>query len=90
MTQNDSNGRDGAARASAIWLRLLVGIAMLATVIVVLLPQAGSSAADLRPLALGLVGLGVVAWLAGRRRRQATPAPRRYSSDTPTSREPVR
>jgi hypothetical protein len=90
MMRSESNGRDGGARPTAIWLRVLVGLAMLATVIVVLLPQAGSSAADLRPLALGLVGLGIVAWLAGRRRRQATPPRRRYSSDAATSREPVR
>jgi hypothetical protein len=90
MTRSDSSGRDSVARPTANWLRALVGIGMVATVIVVLLPQAGSSAADLRPLALGLVGLGVVAWLAGRRRRQATPTRRRYPSDTSTSREPVR
>jgi hypothetical protein len=90
MTRSDLDGRDGAARATATWLRVLVGVAMLATVIVVLLPQAGSSAADLRPLALGLVGLGGVAWLAGRRRRQATPARGRSPADASTSREPVR
>lgn len=90
MTRSDLNGRDGAARATATWLRVLAGIGMLATVIVVLLPQAGSRAADLRPLALGLVGLGVVAWLAGRRRSQATPARRRYPTDASTSREPAR
>jgi hypothetical protein len=73
-TASGVDGRDGDRNTAAPWLRVLVAVVMAATVIVVLLPQAGPSAANLRPLALGLVGLGVVAWLAGRRRRQATPA----------------
>jgi hypothetical protein len=68
MRRTEADGREGDRNAPATWLRVL------ATVIVVLLPQAGSSVADLRPLALGLVGLAMVAWLAGRRRRQARPA----------------
>jgi hypothetical protein len=74
MRRTEADGREGDRNAPATWLRVLVAVLMVATVIVVLLPQAGSSVADLRPLALGLVGLAMVAWLAGRRRRQARPA----------------
>jgi hypothetical protein len=74
MMPSQPAGREVGRNPSATWLRVLIGVVMAATVIVVLLPQAGQSVADLRPLALGLVGLALVAWLAGRRRRQATPA----------------